>query len=147
VLITYHPAAPATPPALGAPAGGTDLITSTVLQNVRVLAAGQKLEADPDGKATNASVVTLLVSPQDAEKLTLASSLGKILFVLRNSSDRKEVADLTPQVSLSGGAPPQIAKPAALAPAKHAPPPVPRYTVQTIAGDKLTEATFEGKAK
>ncbi len=137
VLVTYHRG------------NEPDPITATVLQNARVLAAGQKMEADPDGKANAASVVTLLVSPQDAEKLTLASSLGKILFVLRNTGDRKEVADLTPQMSLPGGAPPheaQAPRPAAKPHQPIAPPPV-RYTVQTIAGSKMTEESFEGKAR
>lgn len=148
VLVTY--AAPVT--------GNTqnpanNLITSTVLQNVKVLAAGQKLEADPSGKADMASVVTLLVTPRDAEKLTLASSLGKILFVLRNNIDRKDVEDLTPQTSL-GGAPTNfdVPAPASVPTATpkprpvHAPPaasPKPSYSVQVMAGNKLTEQTFE----
>ena len=140
VLVTYHRGSE------------TDLVTATVLQNVRVLTAGQKMEADPDGKANTASVVTLLVTPQDAEKLTLASSIGKILFVLRNTVDRKEVADLTPQTALPGIAPPHEPETAPAPPAprsipKPVAPEVHHYTVQTMAGNKLTEDTFEGKAR
>ncbi len=73
--------------------------TSTVVQDVPVLAAGQKTEPDPDGKPVTTTVVTLLVSPVEAEKLALASSSGKIHFVLRNEADRKQIANLLPELS------------------------------------------------
>jgi pilus assembly protein CpaB len=64
--------------------------TITVLENVAVLAAGQRLERNSVGEPQNAAVVTLLVSPQDAEKLTLASSKGHIQLMLRNPLDQKQ---------------------------------------------------------
>ncbi len=144
VLVTYHSST-----ATQGEAGG--LVTSTVLQNAKVLTAGQKMEADPDGKANMASVVTLLVTPQDAEKLTLASSLGKILFVLRNGADRKDVAGLTPSTLLTGASaqPARSSEPSVAAlPRVHSAPkpaaPKP-YSVQVITGNKLTEQTFERK--
>lgn len=138
VLVTYHSA------------NAPDFITTTVLQDARILAAGQKIEPDPDGKANAADVVTLLVTPQDAEKMALANSLGKIHFVLRNGTDRKEVTGLAPQLSLAGtsGAPgPGASSPgAATSPRskKIVQSSAARYTVQTIAGSKQTEETFEG---
>jgi pilus assembly protein CpaB len=62
-------------------------ITKTVLQNILVISAGQKIEPDARGQAINAPVVTLLVSPEQAETLTLASE-WRIQLVLRNGSDR-----------------------------------------------------------
>ena len=56
----------------------TENITRTILENVRVLAAGQKIEQDRDGKPQTVPVVTLLVMPQDAARLTMASTEGKI---------------------------------------------------------------------
>ncbi|HEV8376804.1 MAG TPA: Flp pilus assembly protein CpaB, partial [Candidatus Polarisedimenticolia bacterium] len=58
-----------------------------ILQNVEVLAAGQKIEQDEEGKPETVNVITLLVSPEDAEKLTLASHEGDLQLALRNSLD------------------------------------------------------------
>src|SRR5260370_5048111 len=56
----------------------------TVLQNVHVLSTGTRIDPDPNGKPENVSVVTLLVTPEQSEKLTLAENQGTIQFVLRN---------------------------------------------------------------
>jgi len=69
------------------PEGEKTTITTTVLQNITVLSAGQTIQSDPAGQAINAPVVTLLVTPQQAEVLTLAGNETKIQLVLRNSSD------------------------------------------------------------
>jgi pilus assembly protein CpaB len=77
----------------GSVAGGANqYITRTILENVRVLAAGQKVEQDRDGKPQTVPVITLLVSPEDADKLTMASSQGKIQLALRNTIDTKTVS-------------------------------------------------------
>ena len=56
--------------------------------NVEVLAAGTRLEQDtPDGKPMQVTVVTLLVTPDESERLTLASTEGKIQLALRNPLD------------------------------------------------------------
>ncbi len=65
--------------------GGT--MTKTILSNMRVISAGQNLEPDASGKPERVAVVTLLVSPEQAELLTLAGSQGRLQLVLRNSSD------------------------------------------------------------
>ena len=62
-------------------------ITKTILQDIMVLSAGQTIEPSSNGQAINAPVVTLLVTPQQAETLTLASE-WRIQLVLRNGSDR-----------------------------------------------------------
>jgi pilus assembly protein CpaB len=56
---------------------------------VQVLAAGTKIERDTDrNKPMPVSVVTLLVNPEEAERLTLASTEGKIQLALRNPLDK-----------------------------------------------------------
>jgi pilus assembly protein CpaB len=75
VLVTGHP-----------PTGDSNM-TTTVLQNVLVLSAGQAMQSDARGTPVSVSTVTLLVTPNDAETLTLANGEGRIQLVLRNSSD------------------------------------------------------------
>ncbi len=84
VLATY------TPPGSPAP------ITQTVLQDVEVLTAGQTIEPDPQGKPQQVNVVTLLVSPEDSQRLLLASAQGSVQFVLRSGVDQKKNVDLRP---------------------------------------------------
>jgi pilus assembly protein CpaB len=69
------------------PPGDSGARTSTILQNVPVVSAGQQIQADSSGNAVNAPVVTLLVTPEQAEILTLAGNEGRIHLVLRNSAD------------------------------------------------------------
>src|SRR5437764_5933579 len=80
VLVTYTP-----------PGGNNIPVTETVLQDVEVLTAGQTTEPDPQGKPQSVSVVTLLVNPEDSQRLQLASMQGGIQFVLRSGVDQKNV--------------------------------------------------------
>jgi pilus assembly protein CpaB len=73
----------------GRPPNYNGTITTTVLQNILVLSAGQILQSESRGQAINAPLVTLLVTPQQAEILTLANNEGKIQLVLRNSNDQQ----------------------------------------------------------
>jgi pilus assembly protein CpaB len=74
----------------GNPNGSNEQQTTTVLENVAVLATGQKLERNAAGEASSAPVITLLVSPDDAQKLTLAGNQGHIQLTLRNPVDTKQ---------------------------------------------------------
>lgn len=74
----------------GAPTGTGEQQTTTVLQNVAVLASGHTLERTSSGEAQNTAVITLLVTPDDAQRLTLASTEGHIQLALRNPLDTKE---------------------------------------------------------
>src|SRR5580765_233117 len=66
-----------------------DMTSKVILTNVQVLAAGTKIERDTDrNKPMPVSVVTLLVDPEEAEKLTLAANEGKIQLALRNPLDK-----------------------------------------------------------
>lgn len=73
----------------GRPPGGESVTTTTtVLQNILVLTAGTTTQPDARGQAINAPNVTLLVTPDQAEILTLASNEGRIQLVLRSGSDQ-----------------------------------------------------------
>ena len=84
----------------GSPGGGTDQQTTTVLQNIAVLASGHTLERTATGEAQNTPVITLLVSPDDAQRLTLASAEGHIQLALRNPLDTR--AEDVPSSSARG---------------------------------------------
>lgn len=119
-------------------------VTATILQDVEVLAAGQKTQPDPEGKPITVDVVTLLVKPSDAERATLAVSLGSVQFVLRNGNDHQQVtgASGVQVAQLAGGA---GARPRAVA-APHAVKPTPQqdhYQVETVAGSKSTVEVFK----
>ena len=89
----------------GNPPGSSEPQTMTVLQNAAVLATGQRTERSATGEPQNASVVTLLVSPEDSEKLALASQEGRIQFVLGNPLDtNQEKAPAIRNKSLFGDA-------------------------------------------
>jgi pilus assembly protein CpaB len=107
----------------GNPAGSSEPQTETILQNILVLAVGAKTDRSQTGEPQNATVVTLLVSPEDAEKLALASQEGRIQLVLRNSGDTKQ--ETTPAIkntNLFSGANPKPAKPKRVKPTPtHAP--------------------------
>src|SRR5476651_382550 len=117
-----------------------DMTSKVILTNVQVLAAGTKIDRETDkNKPMPVSVVTLLVNPEEAERLTLASTEGKIQLALRNPLDKETpatrgirqsallgVAATTPRAA--GRAP--VATKAAEAPMSEAP------TVEIIRGDK-----------
>src|SRR4051812_29504797 len=66
-----------------------DMTAKVILTDVQVLAAGTKMERDIEkGKPIAVNVVTLLVNPDEAERLTLAANEGKIQLALRNPLDR-----------------------------------------------------------
>ncbi|MGD0667960.1 MAG: Flp pilus assembly protein CpaB [Bryobacteraceae bacterium] len=74
--------------ATGRADGHDDTITRTVLQDITVLSVGQTIQADAHNPSISAAVVTLLVMPDQAEALMLASTEGYVQLVLRNSTDR-----------------------------------------------------------
>ena len=66
-----------------------DMTSKVILTNVQVLAAGTKIDRETDkNKPMPVSVVTMLVNPEEAERLTLASTEGKIQLALRNPLDK-----------------------------------------------------------
>ena len=69
------------------PPGSSDTRTRVIMQNVNAIAAGQEIQRDEDGTPMTVTVITLLVSPEDAERLILAASQGRIQMALRNGLD------------------------------------------------------------
>ena len=132
VLVTYHVDNQPMP------------VTQMVLQDVEVVAAGQQMQPDGSGKAVTANVVTLLVKPEDAEKVVLATAQGSVHFVLRNGTDHQQVADVDQQSGLNSK---PVAAPAAprvrvfrkeptVAVSKP-------YVVHTVNGDKQSSESFQ----
>jgi pilus assembly protein CpaB len=135
----------------------SDSMTRTAASNVQVLTAGTRQDQgkpERDAKTANAStVVTLIVSPQDAERIALAQAEGEIMLVLRNPLDTDptvttgvrtasllgpdEAATPAPVVK-KAPAPRRAAAPVAAPPPVEAPPPAPR-TVEAIRAAKRTE--------
>lgn len=128
----------------GASHGSDDNITRTILENVRVLAAGQKIEQDREGKPQTVPVITLLVSPEDAAKLAMASTQGKIQLALRNTVDTKKVEppSVYEAALFSGAAPaPKRTAPARTVAADPPAPPSP-YVIEVITGGKRENKSF-----
>lgn len=131
----------------GDPGGSNDQQTTTVLQNVAVLASGHTLERSPSGEPQNAAVITLLVSPDDAQRLTLASSQGHIQLALRNPLDTKQ--DEVPAANSKGlyrgiaqAAPAPVHVPVhhtVTAKATPPPPPPTGVSVEVYQGDKKVD--------
>jgi pilus assembly protein CpaB len=121
--------------------GGNENLTKTFLENIRVLASGQKITQDKDGKPQTVSVVTLLVTPEDADKLTMAATQGRIQLALRNTIDTKKVNP--PPVFFNslflGGA----TRPTGKGRARPRKPEQEPYVVEVISGSKRETKTFK----
>jgi len=128
----------------------------TVLQNVQVLSTGAKIDPDPTGKPESkpetVTVVTLLVTPEQSQKLALAQTQGTIQFVLRNGGDSAnpetpvvDLAELT-GVQKEAPAPPtpptERAQPKRVAAVAAVVKPSDAYLVETVANGKVTVTTF-----
>jgi pilus assembly protein CpaB len=145
-----------------------DPISKIVLQNIKVLANGQNIDKPKDEReATSVKAVTLQVTPEQAEKLALATSEGKLQLVMRNQIDQGD--EQTPGVNkrslLSGEAampapepgslkseqpkqqasaakPPRRSAPVAKQADAPAPQPTPRASVEMIEGAKKRSVEF-----
>ena len=142
-----------------------DPISKIVLQNIKVLASGQNIDKPKDEReATSVKAVTLQVTPEQAEKLALASSEGKLQLVMRSQIDQGDeqtrgvnkrnllngdVAMPVPDAgSLKSEQPKSEAKPVRRAPVSKptvtapAPQPTPRTQVEMIEGGKKRNVEF-----
>jgi pilus assembly protein CpaB len=124
--------------------GNLGTLTKTMLQNLEVLSAGQDFKKDAEGKPVLVQVVNLLVTPEQAEMLSLASSQTNVQLVLRNPLDR-EVAK-TPGTALAylfTGAKLKLPDPAAGLPV------APRHVMEILSGTRKAEQKFDkpGEAK
>jgi pilus assembly protein CpaB len=126
------------------------VLCRTVLQNIEVLSAGQKIEKSVEGKPESVQVVNLLVSPDQAEILSLASDQTRVQLVLRNPLDTSEQP--TPGISLTslfGQAVKADTNPAPRpAPvAKPRPPQPDPTTIEVFSGGKRSEQRIEPPGK
>jgi pilus assembly protein CpaB len=132
-------------------------ITKIVLENILVLAAGPEIQAKgKEEKATPVDVITLEVTPEEAEKLALAATEGKLQLALRNFIDTEDVhtRGITIPALLAGYSAPKETKPVTRkgAPVKKPAPAVtkapeekkpPVFVVELIKGTKASEVKFE----
>ena len=92
--------------------------TKLVLSNVQVLAAGTEVEENEEGKPNPVDVYTLEVDPEQAEKLSLAATKGKLQFALRNMMDTETVltkgATISQTLASLRGDPPKPKSPEAI---------------------------------
>jgi pilus assembly protein CpaB len=128
-------------------------VAKIVLEDIRVLAAGQVIE-QKENKPVTVNTVTLALLPEEAEKLALAGNDGVIQLVMRNFADNVLVltggsnkgrllssyrnAPLMPETAPAKGEKPRRVSRKAPSPAS-APPPKKAYTVEVIKGNKRTE--------
>jgi pilus assembly protein CpaB len=116
--------------------------TQTLLQDIQVLSAGQDIAKDNEGKPQQVQVVNLLVTPEQAETLSLVSNTLKIQLVLRNPLDT-QIAKVPPtamsNIFTGTAPPPQAPKRAAGGPRKPAPK---TYSITVSNGSKTTESKF-----
>jgi pilus assembly protein CpaB len=133
-------------------ASNLGMVSRTLLQNIEVLSAGQNFQKDAEGKPVQVQVVNLLVTPEQAEILSLASNETRLQLVLRNPLDTQ--TSKTTGIALSslyGAAvkPPEAAprpRPVMarvkLAPTVEPPRPAGPVMVEVINGAKRSEAKF-----
>jgi pilus assembly protein CpaB len=149
VIVTMHPEK------------GGETTSKVILQNVRVLAVGQELEADAQrrNQAMPVTVATLLVSPEESEMLALASAQGRLLLTLRPWADKNQVATLgMGSTQLMTASRPRAVEPSprrgderlyarVAAPVAAPAPPQPAVpdTVEILRGDRFEQRKFEGK--
>ena len=141
-------------------------LTKTILENILVLAAGSdtKEKKGAEEKSSPTDVITLEVTPEEAERLALAATEGRVQLALRNFSDHEEARTHgTTLANLLGSysSPPVATKPVVRREVEtrnpvSQPPPAPpvltkvevkkpaAFTVEVIKGSKVTEVTFEG---
>jgi|SRR5438874_2504148 len=121
----------------------------TLLQNIEVLSAGTNIQKDNEGKPVQVPVVNLLVTPEQAEILSLAGNETKIQLVLRNPLDTE--TPKTPGLAManlfSDGAPPKPATPVVRRPPAPAPkveqPATRLYFVEVLNGPKRSQEKFD----
>ena len=146
--------------------GMQDPISKIVLQNIKVLANGQNIDKpENEREANSVKAVTLQVTPEQAEKLALASSEGKLQLMMRNQVDQgdEQTKGINKRSLLTGDAavtppepgslkseqpkseakPRRSAAPRPVAPAAApAPQPTPRASVEMIEGAKKRSVEF-----
>ena len=141
-------------------------LTKTILENILVLAAGPDTETKGKGeKPSEVDVITIEVTPEEAEKVALAASEGRLQLALRNFSDTEDVitkGTTIPTLLASYSQGPvketkanvarvaakrvaQTEKPAPTPAMEKPPAKPPVFVVQMIKGNQVSEVKFEGR--
>lgn len=141
----------------GVPPGGSTggSRVKTLLQNIEVLSSGQNYQKDAEGKPIVVPVVNLLVTPEQAEILSLASNETRIQLVLRNPLDTQQAKTTGMAVANLYGEPAKPPAKASAEPRKRPPAvmpvqsvtpakiiPLPPYQIEIFNGAARTEASF-----
>lgn len=128
-------------------------MTKIVIENILVLAVGTQAQETDDKKATTVNVVTLEVTPEEAERLALARDKGNISLALRGYSDKEvvftrgatvpELLDMyrTEELIAAVAPPPSIPRPN---PVRQAPPKK-KFVVEVMNGNNVNNVTIEGR--
>jgi pilus assembly protein CpaB len=123
--------------------GGNNTQVRTVLQNIEVLSAGTDIQKDAEGKPLQVQVVNLLVTPEQAQVLALASNETRIQLVLRNPLDTKETkVQGTAMTNLFTEQAPPPSKPKLSGPVRASKPKNDTFTVTVINGSTKTDEKF-----
>lgn len=131
------------PPSAQNAGPGNNTQVRTVLQNIEVLSAGTDIQKDAEGKPQQVQVVNLLVTPEQAQVLALASNETRIQLVLRNPLDTKEIkVQGTAMTNLFAeqAAPPS--KPKLAGPVRAPKKPAEEFHVTVINGSTKTDEKF-----
>jgi pilus assembly protein CpaB len=146
----------------GTPPGRSNAgpLVRTLLQNIEVLSAGQNYQKDAEGKPVLVPVVNLLVNPEQAEVLSLASNETRIQLVLRNPLDNQVAKVPGSGITNLFGAPAKLPALVASAPrtVKAVMPKAPvrqpekvivlaPYQIEVFNGPRRTEATFPRRSE
>jgi pilus assembly protein CpaB len=123
--------------------GGNNTQVRTVLQNMEVLSAGTDIQKDAEGKPQQVQVVNLLVTPEQAQVLALASNETRIQLVLRNPLDTKETkVQGTAMTNLFSDQAPPPSKPKLSGPVKASKKAPEMFTVTVINGSAVKDEKF-----
>jgi pilus assembly protein CpaB len=135
----------------GTPVNENGQATTTVLENLEVISTAHKVEPDANGRPDNVPVVNLLVTPEQAELLTLASAEGRIQLILRNPNDKDQTAsqrdiarsnDLFAKGVIKKPHPAAAGAPPRPRPAASLPPPPPPLEIEMIRGNQRSVETI-----
>lgn len=127
--------------------GNDDPFTRIILQNIQTLASGQTIERDAEGTPQTVSVVTLLLTPEQAERLTLAANEGRIQLALRNTLDsgNAETRGIRRNALVVSGTPVASGNPVRVPVSSSARPSSSSVVVEMYRGGERTLSTFQNR--
>jgi pilus assembly protein CpaB len=111
----------------------SETLTATVIEDALVLATGHQIEPSPEGKTSDVTIVTLLLTPEESQRAVLAGTQGSIHFALRNGGDTGRSVDTATLLSELSGRSQPAPHTAAIRAATPQPQPAPkRHEIETI---------------